>query len=151
MNSAELTFFRITSKAQCLVDQLRCPKKLASPDWPQSHSRISDVSLCFANNGMTRKRSHHQYFLNLRHQILRLWPRGLCRHKGRNYPAYAVYCSLQYAKKGIRCNSILPGLMHTPLVEARLANHRISGDSKKLIEDRNNAVPVGWMRWERHS
>ena len=77
------------------------------------------------------------------------------RYSGHDHAAYAATkaaiiqltrsIALQYAKKGIRCNSILPGLMHTPLVEARLANHRTAGDSKKLIEDRNNAVPMGWM------
>ena len=35
--------------------------------------------------------------------------------------------------------------MHTPMVEARLASQRTEGDSKKLIKDRNNAVPMGWM------
>ena len=77
------------------------------------------------------------------------------RYSGHDHAAYAATkaaiiqftrsIALQYAKKGIRCNSILPGLMHTPMIEARLANHRTGGDIAKLIEDRNNAVPMGWM------
>lgn len=77
------------------------------------------------------------------------------RYSGHDHAAYAATkaaviqlsrsIALQYAKKGIRCNSILPGLMHTPMVEARLAGHRTGGDAAKLIEDRNNAVPMGWM------
>ncbi len=77
------------------------------------------------------------------------------RYSGHDHAAYAATkaaiiqftrsIALQYAKKGIRCNSILPGLMHTPMVEARLAGHRTGGDIGKLIEERNNAVPMGWM------
>ena len=77
------------------------------------------------------------------------------RYSGHDHAAYAATkaaiiqftrsIALQYAKKGIRCNSILPGLMHTPMVEARLAKQRTSGDVEKLIEERNNAVPMGWM------
>ena len=50
--------------------------------------------------------------------------------------------ALKYAKKGIRCNSILPDLMDTPIVEVRLAPARTGGDIGKLIEDRSNAVPM---------
>jgi NAD(P)-dependent dehydrogenase (short-subunit alcohol dehydrogenase family) len=52
---------------------------------------------------------------------------------------------VQYAAKGIRCNTIVPGLMHTPLVEARLANQRNDGDVQSIIEERNKAVPMGKM------
>ena len=77
------------------------------------------------------------------------------RYSGHPHAAYAATkaaiiqfsrsVAIQYAKKGIRCNTILPGLMHTPMVEARLAGHRTGGDVTKLIEDRNNAVPMGFM------
>lgn len=52
---------------------------------------------------------------------------------------------VQYANRGIRANTIVPGLMHTPLVEVRLAGQRSDGDAKKLIEDRNAQVPMGRM------
>jgi len=77
------------------------------------------------------------------------------RYSGHTHAAYAATkaaiiqlsrtIALQYAKKGIRSNCILPGLMHTPMVEARLAGHRTGGDVQKLIEERNAAVPMGWM------
>jgi len=77
------------------------------------------------------------------------------RYSGHTHAAYAATkaaiiqlsrtIALQYAKKGIRCNSILPGLMHTPMVEARLAGARTGGDARKLIKDRNAAVPMGFM------
>ena len=50
-----------------------------------------------------------------------------------------------YAKKGIRVNTVVPGLMHTPLVEYRLARSVGANDTAKLIEARNAAVPMGHM------
>jgi NAD(P)-dependent dehydrogenase (short-subunit alcohol dehydrogenase family) len=50
-----------------------------------------------------------------------------------------------YAKKGIRVNTVVPGLMHTPLVEFRLARAVGGNDAAKLIEARNAAVPMGHM------
>lgn len=50
-----------------------------------------------------------------------------------------------YAKKGIRVNTVVPGLMHTPLVEYRLARTVGGNDPQKLIDARNAAVPMGHM------
>lgn len=50
-----------------------------------------------------------------------------------------------YAKRGIRVNTVVPGLMHTPLVEARLAKSVGGNDAQKLIDARNAAVPMGHM------
>ncbi|MBN8874291.1 MAG: SDR family oxidoreductase [Rhodospirillales bacterium] len=50
-----------------------------------------------------------------------------------------------YAKKGIRVNTVVPGLMHTPLVEARLAKTVAGNDAQKLIDARNAVVPMGHM------
>lgn len=50
-----------------------------------------------------------------------------------------------YAKKGIRVNTVVPGLMHTPLVEFRLARTVGGNDLQKLIDTRNAAVPMGHM------
>ncbi|HEY8289419.1 MAG TPA: SDR family NAD(P)-dependent oxidoreductase [Acetobacteraceae bacterium] len=50
-----------------------------------------------------------------------------------------------YAKKGIRVNTVVPGLMHTPLVEVRLAKTVGGNDAQKLIEARNAVVPMGHM------
>jgi NAD(P)-dependent dehydrogenase (short-subunit alcohol dehydrogenase family) len=50
-----------------------------------------------------------------------------------------------YAKQGIRVNTVVPGLMHTPLVEYRLARTVGGNDVQKLIEARNAAVPMGHM------
>lgn len=50
-----------------------------------------------------------------------------------------------YAKQGIRVNTVVPGLMHTPLVEYRLARTVGGNDPQKLIDARNAAVPMGHM------
>jgi NAD(P)-dependent dehydrogenase (short-subunit alcohol dehydrogenase family) len=50
-----------------------------------------------------------------------------------------------YAKAGIRVNTVVPGLMHTPLVEARLAKTVGGNDAQKLIDARNAVVPMGHM------
>lgn len=53
--------------------------------------------------------------------------------------------AMQYADKGIRCNTVIPGQMHTPLVEARLAGDRAGGDVERIIRERNERVPMGHM------
>lgn len=50
-----------------------------------------------------------------------------------------------YAKKGIRVNTVVPGLMHTPLVETRLAKTVAGNDAAALIAARNAVVPMGHM------
>ena len=53
--------------------------------------------------------------------------------------------ALQYAKKNIRANSILPGLMKTPMVMKLLADAYADGDVEKMIEIRSNQCPTGKM------
>jgi hypothetical protein len=36
--------------------------------------------------------------------------------------------TVQYAPQGIRLNTVIPGQLHTPMVEARLAGQRAGGD-----------------------
>ncbi len=58
---------------------------------------------------------------------------------------YSRAVAVKYAPHGIRCNVISPGLMHTPLVEVRLAEQYGKGDAEALIEKRNKQVPMGHM------
>jgi NAD(P)-dependent dehydrogenase (short-subunit alcohol dehydrogenase family) len=53
--------------------------------------------------------------------------------------------AIRHARDGIRANSVLPGFMHTPLVERRLAHQLAGGDAAALIADRNARVPMGRM------
>jgi NAD(P)-dependent dehydrogenase (short-subunit alcohol dehydrogenase family) len=59
--------------------------------------------------------------------------------------AFSKSTAIAYAKKGIRCNTVVPGLMHTPLVEFRLAKTIAGGDVAALIAKRDAAVPMGHM------
>lgn len=50
-----------------------------------------------------------------------------------------------YIKNNIRCNTVVPGLMHTPLVEYRLARQLTGNDAAVLIAKRNADAPMGRM------
>lgn len=53
--------------------------------------------------------------------------------------------AIKYAAQGIRANTVVPGLMHTPLVEVRLGGQYGGGDVDALIAKRNAQVPMGHM------
>jgi NAD(P)-dependent dehydrogenase (short-subunit alcohol dehydrogenase family) len=53
--------------------------------------------------------------------------------------------AVQYAAKGIRVNTVVPGQMHTPMVEARLAKQRSGGDVEALLKSRVARIPLGFM------
>ncbi len=53
--------------------------------------------------------------------------------------------AVQYAKHGIRVNTVVPGQMHTPMVEARLAKQRSGGDVEALLKSRVARIPLGIM------
>ena len=59
--------------------------------------------------------------------------------------AFTRSVALQYAAKGIRANTILPGLMDTPMVEASLAGAVSGGDVAKMKTARNAQCPTGRM------
>jgi NAD(P)-dependent dehydrogenase (short-subunit alcohol dehydrogenase family) len=53
--------------------------------------------------------------------------------------------AVQYAAKGIRVNTVVPGQLHTPMVEARLAKQRAGGDIEALLKSRVARIPMGFM------
>ena len=53
--------------------------------------------------------------------------------------------AVQYASKGIRVNTVIPGQLHTPMVEVRLAKQRTGGDVGALLESRVKRIPLGFM------
>ena len=53
--------------------------------------------------------------------------------------------AVQYAPKGIRVNTVVPGQLHTPMVEARLAKQRSGGDVDALLAQRQQRIPLGFM------
>jgi NAD(P)-dependent dehydrogenase (short-subunit alcohol dehydrogenase family) len=53
--------------------------------------------------------------------------------------------AVQYAAKGVRVNTVVPGQLHTPMVEARLAGQRTGGDVEALLASRLKRIPLGFM------
>ena len=52
-----------------------------------------------------------------------------------------VGLALQYAREGIRCNAILPGLMDTPLIHQQITGQYASSDD--MLAQRHAASPTG--------
>ena len=53
--------------------------------------------------------------------------------------------AVQYASSGIRVNTVVPGQLHTPMVEVRLAKQRAGGDVESLLAQRLKRIPLGFM------
>ena len=53
--------------------------------------------------------------------------------------------AVEFAPHGIRVNTVVPGQLHTPMVEARLAGQRFGGDIDALLASRLRRIPLGWM------
>lgn len=52
--------------------------------------------------------------------------------------------AVQVAPRGIRVNTVVPGQLHTPMVEARLARQRAGGDVEALLRQRVERIPLGF-------
>jgi NAD(P)-dependent dehydrogenase (short-subunit alcohol dehydrogenase family) len=59
--------------------------------------------------------------------------------------SFSRVTAVQYAKHGIRANTVVPGQLHTPMVETRLAGQRAGGDVDKLLQQRQARIPLGFM------
>ena len=53
--------------------------------------------------------------------------------------------ALEYAKQGIRANTILPGLLNTPMIVEPLKGAYGQGDVQKMVEVRDAQCPMGHM------
>jgi NAD(P)-dependent dehydrogenase (short-subunit alcohol dehydrogenase family) len=53
--------------------------------------------------------------------------------------------AVQHAPHGIRVNCVVPGQLHTPMVETRLAKQRAGGDVDALLAQRRKRIPLGFM------
>ena len=53
--------------------------------------------------------------------------------------------AVQYAKQGIRVNTVVPGQLHTPMVEVRLAGQRAGGNVEELLKQRQSRIPLPFM------
>jgi NAD(P)-dependent dehydrogenase (short-subunit alcohol dehydrogenase family) len=59
--------------------------------------------------------------------------------------AFTRSVAIQHAPFGIRANTVIPGQLHTPMVEARLAGQRSGGDVDVLLAQRLSRIPLGFM------
>lgn len=50
--------------------------------------------------------------------------------------------AVQHAPFGIRVNTVVPGQLHTPMVEARLAGQRAGGNVEALLAERRARIPL---------
>lgn len=53
--------------------------------------------------------------------------------------------AVQHAPHGVRVNTVVPGQLHTPMVEVRLAKQRSGGDVDGLLAARVKRIPLGFM------
>ena len=53
--------------------------------------------------------------------------------------------AVQHAAQGVRVNCVVPGQLHTPMVETRLAKQRTGGDVDALLAQRQKRIPLGVM------
>ena len=53
--------------------------------------------------------------------------------------------AVQYAKSGIRVNTVVPGQLYTPMVDVRLAKQRTGGDVSALLRQRQSRIPLPFM------
>lgn len=53
--------------------------------------------------------------------------------------------AVQHAPDHIRVNTVVPGQLHTPMVEARLAGQRAGGDVESLLAARQARIPLPFM------
>ena len=53
--------------------------------------------------------------------------------------------AVQHAAQGVRVNTVVPGQLHTPMVETRLATQRAGGDVEALLAQRQKRIPLGFM------
>ena len=53
--------------------------------------------------------------------------------------------AVQHAPDGVRVNTVVPGQLHTPMVEVRLAKQRTGGDVESLLASRVKRIPLGFM------
>ncbi len=58
---------------------------------------------------------------------------------------FSKVVAVEYASKGVRVNTVVPGQLHTPMVEARLAGQRADGDVDALLQSRLARIPLGFM------
>jgi NAD(P)-dependent dehydrogenase (short-subunit alcohol dehydrogenase family) len=58
---------------------------------------------------------------------------------------FSKVVAVQYAAKGVRVNTVIPGQLHTPMIDHRTAKNQAGGDVEALLAKRLARIPVGFM------
>jgi hypothetical protein len=53
--------------------------------------------------------------------------------------------AVEYASQGIRINSVVPGQLHTPFVDVRVAKNQSGGDVETILKRRQARIPMPFM------
>ena len=119
--------------------------RLGCTDRRQPRQRVPQPQACAAGDGASGSRPPSSTSRR----------RRACAGTGSAQVAYAAtkagviqlgrVVAVQYASKGIRVNTVVPGQLHTPMVEARLAGQRTGGDVAGLLKTRQARIPLGFM------
>ncbi|WP_275293802.1 SDR family oxidoreductase [Amycolatopsis sp. La24] len=57
---------------------------------------------------------------------------------------FSKVTAVQHAPDGIRVNTVVPGQLHTPMVEERLAGQRAGGNVESLLAQRQARIPLAF-------
>ncbi|WP_454828011.1 SDR family NAD(P)-dependent oxidoreductase [Paraburkholderia xenovorans] len=58
---------------------------------------------------------------------------------------FARVVAVEYASKNIRANSVVPGLLYTPMVDTTIARNQTGGDLELLLRKRKARIPLPFM------
>jgi NAD(P)-dependent dehydrogenase (short-subunit alcohol dehydrogenase family) len=56
---------------------------------------------------------------------------------------FTVTVAMQHARDGIRCNAVIPGLMHTPMIYEQIKGQY--ADAATMVRERDDLCPMGRM------
>ncbi len=144
-NGAASTFWSTTSADRRRAARSKCPRKYGTRRSTRiSRAYFSAASMSFPISS-SRKAS----------SIVNVASTSGLRWTGAAQVAYAAtkagviqlsrVVAVQYAPKRIRVNTVVPGQLHTPMVEGRLAKQRAGGDVEALLRQRQARIPLGFM------
>lgn len=130
------------------LPQVGGPEEIAEEEW--DHLFAVDVKSMY----LTCRACLPQMVAQSRGAIVNISSIASLRHVGFPSAAYSAAkgavnqftqnIAVQYAEKGVRANCVLPGLMHTPLIENHLTGP-YGGTVEETIRQRNALVPMGKM------
>jgi NAD(P)-dependent dehydrogenase (short-subunit alcohol dehydrogenase family) len=130
------------------------PVELSEADWDRSMAVNAKSVFLLCKHVLPIMEQQGANASGIRGTIVNIGTVGGVRWVGVPYIAYSASkaaviqmtqsVALQYARKGIRCNCVIPGFIDTPLVKQSLAATYASSDEMdKVTAARNKLCPMG--------